>query len=585
MNALPTGTVAFLMSDIEGSTRLVASLGDAFPKLLDEHFVLAGAAIDARGGTIVSTEGDSVFAVFDSSRQAVLAAVEMQRALAAHAWPDGIQLKARIGVHAGEAVLGGRDYTGIDVHRTARIMGAGYGGQILVSDAARALIGEASDAEVTFRDVGTHRLRDLPAPEHLFQAVATGLDADFPPPRSESTSRTTNLPAPLTRFVGRERETAEVAALLAGERLVTLTGPGGTGKTRLAIEVARASADGYPAGVWFVALDVVRDPDLVIPTIAATLGVPPQPGRPIAELLAEFLAGDRCLLVLDNLEQVIEAASSIAELLGASQTVSILASSREPLSVAGERVYPVPPLAMPSEPGTPTAADIEALGAVALFVERARAARPDFRLTDENAPAVAAICRRLDGLPLALELAAARTNVLSPDAILGRLDQRLSLLASSRRDVSDRQRTLRGAIDWSHDLLEEPERAVFRRFGVFSGGATYEAIEAIVDPDGAVGVDLLDTVAALVDRSLVRSDTSGSSRFAMLETIREYAVEQLTASGEQEAMQARHAVFYRDLAEAHVAVATDPKRRELLGLLEIGAAQLPRCHRVVAEER
>jgi predicted ATPase/class 3 adenylate cyclase len=571
MATLPTGTVAFLMTDMEGSTRLVARAGDAFPGLLDAHFALLGAAVAANGGTMVSTEGDSIFAVFPSARQAIGAAIAGQRSLSAHAWPESAEVRVRMGIHVGEAVFGGRDYTGIDVHRTARIMAAGHGGQILVSAAAAAVAGEMAGGgdEITFRDLGSHVLRDLPVPEHLMQLGAPGLAAEFPALRAQTTEAPTNLPNPPTRFVGRTRELREVGSLLERERLVTLTGPGGTGKTRLAIEVARAVRAEAPDGLWFVALDIVRDPALVVPTIAATVGLPEEPGRPIATVLAEHLARKRVLMILDNLEQVVGAAPDIASLLQAAPELRILASSREPLAVAAEQVYPVPPLLLPPEPGVPTAAEIAGQEAVLLFTERAMAARPDFALTDANAPAIAAICRRLDGLPLALELAAARMNLLTPEQILARLDHRLTLLSSSRRDLRDRQRTLRGAIDWSHDLLAEPERLLFREFSVFSGGADLDAVEAVVGADGRLREDVLDLSASLVDRSLLRSAREGSqSRLEMLETIREYAAERLAESGEGARAHGCHATYYRDLAEAHEGVLTDPKRDEVLDQLD-----------------
>ena len=313
-------------------------------------------------------------------------------------------------------------------------------------------------AGVSYRDLGIHQLRDLPGPERIRQLIGPDLASDFQPLRTQSPNTQTNLPAPMTRFVGRKRELGEVSELLRTERLVTLTGPGGTGKTRLAIETARWLLRNYADGVWFVALDIVREPALVLPTIAATLFIPEQPGRSIADVLTERLAEKQSLLLLDNFEQVTEAASEIGRLLAAARELRILVSSREPLAIAGETIYMVPPLAVPAEPGKPTAAQLEGLEAVDLFVDRARSVRSDFRLTDANASAVAAICRRLDGLPLAIELAAARVGLLSPDQILSRLDHRLTLLASSHRDLPERQRTLRGAIDWSHELLV-PTRA------------------------------------------------------------------------------------------------------------------------------
>ncbi|HYN68965.1 MAG TPA: adenylate/guanylate cyclase domain-containing protein [Candidatus Eisenbacteria bacterium] len=568
-SSLPGGTVAFLMSDIEGSTQLVGRLGEAWPGRLDEHFALMRAAVAAHGGTWISSEGDSVFAVFPSVREAIAAAIHAQRETGAAEGPDGSRLKARMGIHAGEAVLGGRDYTGIEVHRTARLAAAGHGGQILVSEAARALTPDPPAAGLSYRDLGTHQLRDIPAPERIHQLVGRDLASEFPPLRTQSSSVRTNLPAPLTRFVGRTREVREVSELLQRDRLVTLTGPGGTGKTRLAIETARRLLSAYADGVWFVALDVVREPAAVVPTVAATLAVAEQPGRSMSEVLIERLAATHSLLVLDNFEQVVEAAPDIGALLAAAPNLRVLASSREPLRIVGEAVYPVAPLGVPAEPGKPTADQLQGLEAVDLFVDRARSVRPDFRLTDANAPSVAAICRRLDGLPLALELAAARTNLLSPDQILARLDQRLTLLASSRRDLPDRQRTLRGAIDWSHDLLSEAERVIFRRFSVFSGGADFNSLAGVLDPEGELGIDLLDLASSLVDRSLLRSILDGGdNRVGMLETIREYAAERLATSGEERIVRDRHAAHFRRLAETARYVLTDPRRDEILDQLD-----------------
>jgi predicted ATPase/class 3 adenylate cyclase len=569
MESLPTGTVAFLMSDIEGSTRVVAAVGDAFARMLDEHFVLLDQAIKTQGGSVVSSEGDSIFAVFPSARLAVAAAVDGQRALAAHDWPPNAPIKVRMGIHAGEAVFGGRDYAGIDVHRAARITAAGWGGQILVSATVRDLVGKSLPEGIAFRDLGSHTLRDLPAPEHLYQVVVSGLAADFQPLRTSAPATPTNIPASLSRFIGRSRELAEVRALVDAERLVTLTGPGGTGKTRLSVESARTMLDRFPDGVWFVALDAVRDPQLMIPTIAQVLGAPEEPGRPIPATLTDRLADDVSLLVLDNLEQIVDAAPDLATLLRGTASLSILASSREPLSIEGERVYPVPPLAVPAESGRLRAADLQGSGSIELFVERARAARPDFNLTDENAPVIAAICRRLDGLPLAIELAAARLNVLAPNQILTRLNDRLRLLASSRRDLPDRQRTLRGTIDWSYELLSDSQRTVFRRLSVFAGGADIEAVQGVVDPESEIDQDVMELVSALVDRSLVRfSDEGNSARFAMLETIREYAAERLADSGETAELERRHAAYYAALAESARNVMRDPRRDELLDQLD-----------------
>jgi predicted ATPase/class 3 adenylate cyclase len=566
---LPTGTVAFLMTDIEGSTQLVGRLGSEWPALLNAHFRVMRAAVATHSGTWISSEGDSVFAVFPSVRQAIAAAVQAQREVARMPTPGSERLKVRMGIHAGEAVIGGRDYTGIDVHRTARLAGAGHGGQVLVSDTARSLTADLPAGDLSYRDLGTHRLRDIPAPERIHEVVIADLESDFPRLRTESSMTQTNLPAQLTRFVGRTRELRDISALLGRERLVTVTGPGGTGKTRLVIETAHALLGDYEDGVSFVALDVVRESALVLPTIAASLAVADAPGRSIAAVLSERLDDKKMLLVLDNFEQVVEAASEIGDLLRAAPNVRVLASSREPLAINGEAVYPLDPLALPAEPGKPTADQLQGLDAVDLFVDRARAVRPDFRVTDANAPAVAAICRRLDGLPLALELAAARSNVLTPDQILARLDRRLTLLASSRRDLPDRQRTLRGAIDWSHDLLSEAESVVFRRFSVFSGGADVDSLSDILDPDRELDHDVLDLASALVDRSLLRTITGGASnRLEMLETIREYASERLAASGDQVLVSNRHAAHFRGLAEGARDVLISPHRNEILDRLD-----------------
>ena len=568
--ALPTGTVTFLMSDIEGSTRLVGDLGAEFPRLLDEHFAILGEAIATNGGTIVSSEGDSIFAVFPAVRPAIEAAVQGQRALDAHEWPRGAHVRVRIGIHAGEAVFGGRDYTGIDVHRTARIMAAGHGGQVLVSETARALAALDQNAPTSLRDLGTYRLRDMGAPDRLYGLVAPDLRSEFPPLRAAAAVTPTNLPTPLTRFVGRTRELAEICDLIGRERLVTLTGPGGTGKTRLAIEAGRTMLDAFPDGVWFTPLEFLRERQLVMPTIAASLGLPERAGRTAAESVSEFLGPKRALLVLDNMEQVVEAGPDLVALLAAAPSTAILVASREPLAVDGEHIYPVPPLTVPAEPGVLRAADIADREAVILFVERARAARPAFALTDSNAPTVASIARRLDGLPLALELAAARMNLLSPEQILARLDHRLTLLASSRRDLPDRQRTLRGAIDWSHDLLTDPERRLFRRLSVFTGGADLEAVEVVVDPDDSLGGDVLDLTGALVDRSLIRSREVGDrNRLEMLETIREYAAEQLRDAGEADRIGAAHAACVAALAESAVNALIHPDGQALLDRLEL----------------
>jgi predicted ATPase/class 3 adenylate cyclase len=573
---LPLGTVAFLMTDIEGSTRLAGELGAGFATLLDDHFRLLGESVASRGGTLVSSEGDSVFAVFPTTRQAILAAVEAQRAIATFAWPGSRQLRVRMGIHAGEAVFGGRDYTGLEVHRTARLMSAAHGGQILISAAARALAGDLGQ-DIAFRDLGDHQLRDLPAPDRLFGIVAPGLPASFPPPRTQPLGVPTNLPVELDTFVGRERELAAATTLLTTTHLLTLSGPGGTGKTRLATEIARRSLVAYPDGVWLVALDAIRDPSLVLPAIARVLGVPEGPS---GAGIGETLAGRRVLAILDNFEQVIDAATEVAALVSSASTLTVLVTSREPLAVAGERVFGVPPLATLDERPNLQANDVANNDCVALFVERARAVRADFELTDANAGAIVAICRRVDGLPLAIELAAARVNLLGPDDILVRLHDRLALLASSRRDLPPRQRTLRGAVDWSYELLDQPQRAAFRRFAAFAGGADLPSFTAVVDPTSEFG-DPLELAGALVDRSLLRSQPADHGPWlTMLDTLRDAASERLEAdAAEEREVKRRHAAWYVDVAESANGVLRRPDRDAVLERIE---RELPNLRAAVA---
>jgi predicted ATPase/class 3 adenylate cyclase len=547
---LPTGTVTFLFSDIEGSTRLLDRLGDEYREVLESHQRILRGALSPAGGIEVSTEGDSFFVVFPTAPPAVAAAIEAQRALDRHPWPPGAEVRVRIGVHTGEGALGGDNYVGADVHRASRIAAAGHGGQVLVSSSTRALVEGTLPEGVVLRELGEHRLKDLPRPERLYQAVAPDLPSDFPPPRGVETERP-SLPRQLTTFVGRERERREVGDALAGTRLLTLTGPGGTGKTRLAIQVASDLMDSFEDGAVFVPLAPITDPSLVVPTIGQTLGVPEDPGRPSIESLIDHLARKRMLLVLDNFEQVIDAAPQIGELLTATEAVTVLATSREPLGLAGEHEYAVPPLSLPDVEHLPPLESLSQFSAVALFIERARAVRPDFQVTAENAPAIAEVTARLDGLPLAIELAAARTKLLSPEAMLKRLEDRLSLGVSTRRDLPQRQQTLRDAIAWSDALLDGDERRLFARASVFVGGFTLEVADEVTNPDGELGIDTLDGLASLVNKSLVRRvDVEGGDlRFLMLETIREYARERLEETGEADEVRSRHAAAFLALVE------------------------------------
>jgi predicted ATPase/class 3 adenylate cyclase len=549
MRDLPTGTVTFLFTDIEGSTRLLQRLGDRYREVVDDHGRILRDAIASGGGTEIHTEGDSFFAVFPTPAGALAAVVQAQRGLAGHPWPEGHSVRVRMGLHTGNGLLGGDDYIGLDVHRAARIAAAGHGGQVLISEATKSQVEHTLPDGVTMRDLRRHRLKDIERPEHLYDLAIAGLPAEFPAIRTLD-ARPTNLPPQRTSFIGREREVAEVAGLLAEKRLLTLTGPGGTGKTRLALQVAAGKLDRFSDGVFFADLSPIVDPGLVPSVIAQAILVREEAGRDILDTLADHLRDRHLLLVLDNSEQVIEAGAAIARLLDAAPRLTVLATSRAPFHISAEHEYQVPPLAVP-DPGD--VVDVEMVirsEAVALFTERATAIRPGFQITSQNASAVAQIAARLDGLPLAIELAASRLKVLSPEALLQRLGQRLALLTSGARDLPERQRTLRAAIEWSHDLFEPEEQHLFARLGTFNSGWTLEAAEVICEP--GLSLDVLDGLGTLIDHSMVSAGEPGDDgepRFTMLETIREFAVERLALSGEEDELRRRHADYFRDLAE------------------------------------
>jgi predicted ATPase/class 3 adenylate cyclase len=542
----PTGTVTFLFTDIEGSTRLVQQLGvEQWSGLLERHRVLLRSAVLGHGGVEVGTEGDGFFAAFPLPAEALAAAIEAQRALAAEPWPEDARIRVRMGIHTGEGRLDAdMTYVGTDVHRAARIAAAGHGEQVVLSDATRILVGGDIPEGVAIRDLGEARLKDLDRPEQLHQLVIDGLRSDFPPLRTLG-GTSTNLPTQVTTFLGREREIEEIGALLAETRLLTLTGPGGTGKTRLALQVAARSLAEFPDGVWFVALGVITEPDLVPSTIAHEIGLPDRGGRNPVERLIDHFRGKRALIVLDNFEQVTAAAPSVGQLITTCVDLAILVTSRSTLHLYGEREYPVPPLGVPDPSHLPSLTSLSQFEAVALFVERARAVKPGFGVTNENAPSVAEICYRLDGLPLAIELAAARIKILPPQAILARFNDRLDLLSAGARDLPARQQTLRGAIGWSFDMLEPPDRALFACFSVFVGGASIEAVEAVCGP-ALPTVDVFDVLASLVDKSLVRQaeGLAGAPRFSMLSTIQEYAAERLAEGDAIEETRQRHADWF-----------------------------------------
>jgi predicted ATPase/class 3 adenylate cyclase len=544
---LPTGTVTFLFTDIEGSTRLVRKLGAKWQEVLEDHNRLMRNAIRGEGGIDLRTEGDSVFAVFESASAAVAAAVVAQRQINSGSWPEPVRV--RMGLHTGEGVPAGDDYVGIDVHRAARIAAAGHGGQVLLSAATRTLIEQGLPAGVTLRALGRYRLKDLPDPEELHQLVMDGLFSEFPPPKTLEIP--TNLPTPLTSFIGRDREVGRIRRLLEATRLLTLTGAGGCGKTRLAIEAAAGMRRSYPDGVFFVELAPITDVGLVPSTIAVALGVREELTRSIEESLKDALRDRETLLVLDNFEQVVGAAALIAELLRVSPRLRVLVTSRAALHLSGEQELPVPPLEMPDTGGLPPTEQLAKYEAIALFAQRAAAVDPNFAITDESAPAVAEVCARLDGLPLAIELAASRIKLLSPAAMLDRLQHRLALLTGGAQDLPARQRTLRETIGWSYDLLQRNEQTLFCRLATFVGGWTIEAAEAVANPGEELGAETLDALGSLVDKSLVRREADdGDLRFGMLQTIREFGIDALEESGWAAEARRRHATHFRAMAEA-----------------------------------
>jgi predicted ATPase/class 3 adenylate cyclase len=550
-NDLPRGTVTFLFTDIEGSTALWEANRASMPAAVVRHDALLAETVATHGGVVFKHVGDAAQAAFATTGQALAAAVAAQRALAAEPWSLPAPIRVRMALHAGAAEPDASgDYHQVPtLNRLSRLLAAAHGGQILISEAVHLLLADALPDDVALRDLGEHRLRDVPEPEHIWQVTAPDLPGDFPPPRTLD-HHPTNLPVPLTPLVGREEEISEILTLFVEDhaRLVTLTGPGGSGKTRLALAVAGELAPDFPDGVWFVDLAPLAAPDLVLPTIAATLGVRERGAQPLQETLAAYLADKRLLLVLDNFERLLAAATVVSDMLRTGAGISVLVTSREPLRLRGEREFAIAPLLLPEE-GLAELTVLARVPAVDLFVQRAQAVRPDFALTAANAEAVAAICRRLDGLPLAIELAAAQVRILPPRALLARLRHSLPLLTGGARDAPERQRTLRDTIAWSYDLLSAPEQPLFRQLGVFAGGWTIDAAETIAGSDGEG--DVLGGLSTLVDKSLIRQheDATGEPRFRMLETIREYAQDQLAAAGETDDVERRHARYFLTLME------------------------------------
>jgi len=563
----PSGTT-LLFTDIEGSTRLWELEGGRMPAALAGHDALARAAVEGNRGLIVKTTGDGIYAAFDDPLDAVNTTLSLELALRDTAATNGIEFRVRYGLHLGVVERRDGDLFGSPVNRAARIMSAAHGSQVLLSQAVVDQVRERLPPLVSLRDLGAVRLRDLATSEHVYQLVHPDLRHDFPVLRSlEATPN--NLPLQVTSFIGREHELTEIKRLLDGTRLLTLLGMGGLGKTRLSLQTGANVLDKYPDGIWFVDLAPIKDRSLVPNVAAQVLGVREEQGKAIAQTLCAHVKEHKLLFILDNCEHLVAACASLAEaLLQGAPGVRILATSREALHIRGEQTYPVLPLAAPDRD-----AGVEALlrsEAVQLFVERARLQKPSFSLTERDAPAVAEICARLDGIPLALELAAARMRSLSVSEINTRLHDRFKLLIGSSRVALERQQTLRALVNWSYDLLQEREQMLLDRLSVFAGGFDLQAAEAVCSAEPLVPDDVIDLLSSLVEKSLVMVDQEeGASRYGLLETIREFAQERLVDRNDVAATAARHCEYYLSVAKTARAELQGPEQAEWTRRLEV----------------
>jgi len=577
--AVSVETLTFLFTDIEGSTALLGRLGEeVYAQVLAAHHALIRSALAAHDGREMDTQGDAFFAVFSSPRACVAAVLQMQQAIQDHIWPDGEQVRVRIGIHCGEAARTATGLVGLEVHRAARVAAVAYGGQVLVSETAAALVRDGLPPGAVLTDLGVHRLKDLSRPERIFQLQAAGMRAEFPPLRSlGNPALPNNLPGQLSAFIGREREVAEVRALVESARLVTLTGAGGCGKTRLGLQVAAELLDGSGDGVWVAELAAVTDQDAVAPAISRALRLTVNPGRPVLEALLDALAPQDVLIVVDNCEHLIDDCAKTAEaIVRRCPKVHLLATSREPLGIGGERIYRVPSMSLPGpgEAGPPAPGSCDA---VALFADRARASGVTLAAGEQASPLAVSICRRLDGMPLAIELAAARLRSMSLAELHDRLDQRFRLLTGGSRTALERQQTLAATVGWSYSLLTGAEQVLLGRLSVFAGGFGLAAAEAVCGSGRLDVLDVASLLGSLVDKSLVVAERAGAGlRYRLLETIRLFAAERLLEAGEEEAA-AAHCAHFLSLAETAAAHLTGPRQGSWLARLDADQANLRRA--------
>jgi predicted ATPase/class 3 adenylate cyclase/tetratricopeptide (TPR) repeat protein len=569
MAGVPTGTVTFLFTDIESSTKLARQHPETWETTRAQHHAILREAIELNNGFVFQIIGDAFCAAFHKAANALKAAIKTQQDLQSESWGD-VTIRVRVGIHTGEAETDGVDYRGyLTMSLVQRLMSAGYGGQILLSNATENLLRGQLPKDVTLRDMGEHRFKDVPHLIRVFQVLAPDLQNEFPPLRTLD-AHPNNLPTQLTSFVGREKELTDVKKLLHNTHMLTLIGPGGTGKTRLSIQAASETLDQYPDGVRLVELAPILDPLLVPRTTAISMGLRDEPQRPVIDMLCDYLREKKMLIILDNCEHLVDACARMADrVLHAAPNTRILASSREALGIGGEVTYRVPSLGLPDVNHLPSIETLSQYEAVKLFIDRATSAVSTFSVTNDNAPFLAQICHRLDGIPLAIELAAAKIHVLSMDQIAKRLDDRFRLLTGGSRTALERHQTLRAAIDWSYNLLPPKEQILFRRLSVFVNGWTLETAEFVCSDAFVKSDDVLDLLEHLIKKSMViLGDTQHETRYRMLETMRQYANEKLVESGESDMLRDRHLEYFLNLAETAEPHLIRPEQLDWLAQLD-----------------